>query len=525
LAATQTLLPRQINKQPKERFDTIPVLVIAALTLVAILVHGYHPYAEDGGIYLPGILKLIHPELYPTWTGFVTAQTRFSLFAPSIAGIVRLTGINVMLCVFCVYVLSVWATLYTAWLIAARCLNSRHARYGAVAILALSITMPAAGTSLLLVDPYVTARSISTPLGLLAIVGALDIISEFKSSGRVRSRSLALCAACLLAAAAMHPLMASYTAGCVILLLCSFISSGSFRWTCFAAVAIFSAILAAVVNLLAPAQPHGYAAVALSRYYWFLSAWHWYEIAGLVAPLLLLWAISRNTTILNDRGRSLACMAIFAGMISIAVSLLFAHQSAHNYFVAMLQPLRIFHTVYIVMILLVGAILGGIFLRRNPVRWTATVLVLGGLMFFVQIQTFPHSSHIELPWRAPTNDWEQGFLWIRNNTPISATFALDANYIDSPGEDSQNFRAVAERSAVPDYTKDGGIAAIDPALTPEWITGQSIQTGLAKLPDNQRRAKLTLAQVEWLVLPSTSPTSFDCRYQNPTMKVCRVTQH
>jgi len=323
----------------------------------------------------------------------------------------------------------------------------------------------------------------------------------------------------------MHPLMASYTAGCVILLLCSFISSGSFRWTCFAAVAIFSAILAAVVNLLAPAQPHGYAAVALSRYYWFLSAWHWYEIAGLVAPLLLLWAISRNTTILNDRGRSLACMAIFAGMISIAVSLLFAHQSAHNYFVAMLQPLRIFHTVYIVMILLVGAILGGIFLRRNPVRWTATVLVLGGLMFFVQIQTFPHSSHIELPWRAPTNDWEQGFLWIRNNTPISATFALDANYIDSPGEDSQNFRAVAERSAVPDYTKDGGIAAIDPALTPEWITGQSIQTGLAKLPDNQRRAKLTLAQVEWLVLPSTSPTSFDCRYQNPTMKVCRVTQH
>jgi hypothetical protein len=526
LAATQTLLPEQIeNKQPQERFDAIPLLLTAALTLVAILVHGYHPYAEDGGIYLPGIFKLIHPELYPTWTGFVTAQTRFSLFAPSVAEIVRLTGINVMLCVFGAYVLSIWGTLYAAWQIAARCLNNREARYGAVAMLALCMTMPAAGTSLLLVDPYVTARSISTPLGLLAIVGALDIISAFKGSGRIRIGALSWCAASLLVAAAMHPLMASYTAGCVILLLCASISSVLFRMIGLGAVATFSAILAMVVNLLAPPPPHGYAAVALSRYYWFLSAWRWYEIAGLIAPLLLLWALTLNTTILNDRGRSMAYMGVFAGLIGLEVSLLFAHQSAHNYFVAMLQPLRIFHMVYIVMLLLVGAMLAGFYLERDPVRWTATFLVLGSLMFFVQLQTFPHSSHIELPWRAPTNDWERGFAWIRNNTPINATFALDANYIDSPREDAQSFRAVAERSAVPDYTKDGGIAAIDPTLTPEWMIGESIQAGLAKLSDPLRRTKLTQAHIEWLVLPSASATLFDCPYQNPTMKVCRIAQH
>ena len=86
MAATQTLITRQIeNKRPQERFDPVPLLVTASLTVFAILIHGYHPYAEDGGIYLPGILKLVHPELYPTWTGFVTAQTRFSLFAPAIS--------------------------------------------------------------------------------------------------------------------------------------------------------------------------------------------------------------------------------------------------------------------------------------------------------------------------------------------------------------------------------------------------------------------------------------------------------
>jgi hypothetical protein len=28
-----------------------------------VLVSGYHPYAEDAEIYLPGVEKILHPEL------------------------------------------------------------------------------------------------------------------------------------------------------------------------------------------------------------------------------------------------------------------------------------------------------------------------------------------------------------------------------------------------------------------------------------------------------------------------------
>ena len=80
------------------------------------------------------------------------------------------------------------------------------------------------------------------------------------------------------------------------------------------------------------------------------------------------------------------------------------------------------------------------------------------------------------------------------------TFALDAHYIESAGEDAQNFRAVAERSSIPDYTKDGGIAAIDPALTPEWMTARRFRRGLATMSDDQRRTRLARAHVQWLVL-------------------------
>jgi hypothetical protein len=215
-------------------------------------------------------------------------------------------------------------------------------------------------------------------------------------------------------------------------------------------------------------------------------------------------------------------MAIWAGVIGIAVSLLFAHRSARSYFVAMLQPLRIFQMVYIVMLLVVGTFVTATFLKRNPVRWTAIIAFLGALMFFVQIETFPNSAHIELPWRSAANDWERGFVWIRDNTPKDAMFALDAKYIDSLGEDAQSFRAVAERSSVPDYTKDGGIAAIDPSLTAAWIAGEAIQIGLATNSDQQRQSKLAQAHIRWVVLPGASATNFDCPYQNKSMKVCRV---
>lgn len=523
MAATQALIAKRAEEeQPQEQWSGIPLVFTAALSVVAILIHGYHPYAEDGGIYLPGILKLIHPDLYPSWTGFVTAQTRFSLFAPMIAGTVRLTGIGLMSCVFCVYAVSIWGTLHAAWLIMTRCSRSREGRYGAVVILALCMTAPAAGTSLLLIDPYVTARSISTPCGLLALAGALDVISDFKKTSRIRLSSLALCSLSLVVAVLMHPLMGAYAGGCVLLLACASMSNVRLRIAAFGTVAFFAIAVAAAVNAMAPVEPPSYARAALSRYYWFLSAWHWYEVLGLIAPLIVLSWLSISAKVLNERGRWLAQMAVSAGLIGLTVSMLFAHQTAHSHFVAMLQPLRIFHAVYMVMFLLVGAFVAGTFLERDPVRWAAICIVLGALMFFVQLETFPNSSHVELPWRSPANDWERGFVWVRDHTPRDATFALDPRYIDSPGEDAQNFRAVAERSSVPDYTKDGGIAAIDPALTEEWVVGEKISAGLATASDDERRASLAQAGVGWVVLPSALATALNCPYQNRSMKVCSV---
>jgi hypothetical protein len=143
-------------------------------------------------------------------------------------------------------------------------------------------------------------------------------------------------------------------------------------------------------------------------------------------------------------------------------------------------------------------------------------------MFFVQQQIFPDLPHLELPWTSPSNDWNKAFVWIKTYSPKDAVFALDANYITMAGEDSLNFRGISERSALPDYSKDGGIASIAPDLTAQWIDGQNIQTNLNHESDAQRLARLRASSVDWIVLSRATLTHFDCPYINATVQVCRV---
>jgi hypothetical protein len=219
---------------------------------------------------------------------------------------------------------------------------------------------------------------------------------------------------------------------------------------------------------------------------------------------------------------ALARMAMVCGGVAVAVALLFARAGLKTHMVARLQPLRIFQIVYVVMILFLGAAMGERLLRRRFMRWLTIFGLLALTMLFAERQTFPSSPHLELPGRAPQNRWEQAFVWIRQNTPKDALFALDAHYITSPGEDAQSFRAIAERSALPDYSKDGGKASITPGLTSAWMAGVAAQMRLSEESDAQRIATLRPMGVTWIVLKRSSRTGFECDYANERVKVCRL---
>lgn len=421
------------------------------------------------------------------------------------------------------YVGTIWATLFAAWHLAVRCFPRAEECLAAVAFFALLLTVPVAGTSLMLIDPYVSARSISTPCSLLALVAVCDITRHVRRRQRISMQSVSLGLAALFVAVLVHPLMGAYALGTALVLALGNLIEDRVQWVAYGALMVVALVTAALLLRLAPPTPPGYIEVARTRTYWFLSTWHWYELVGLLAPLLVLaafrvWPRQSSHSVV----KSLAQMGLIVGALSISIAVLFARMDMANYAVAKLQPLRVFQTVYVLTILFVGAILGRFALKRIAWRWACLFLVAGLLMFSVQLAEFPHSAHLELPWLAPANQWEQAFLWIREHTPKDAVFAMDAAYINAPGEDAQNFRAIAERSAIPDYSKDGGIASIAPDLTADWLRGQSAQTNLDHLPDPSRISALRTLRAQWVILSRNALTAFRCDYFNRDVKVCHL---
>jgi hypothetical protein len=205
------------------------------------------------------------------------------------------------------------------------------------------------------------------------------------------------------------------------------------------------------------------------------------------------------------------------GSCALFASLCFVHRSG-SLLLARLQVLRAFQFVYIAGVLLAGGLLA-----RLHKRAVAVVLFLiAGALFAGQRLTYPESSHVEWPGMTPRNDWQQAFLWIRANTPKDGVFALDNDYIESPGEDAQGFRATAERSAVADWVKDGGIASNFPQAAIPWWQGSQATALLDHATDDQRLTRLRPLGVTWVVLSAQASTDFVCPFSNDRVRVCRL---
>jgi len=502
---------------------------LLALSVFTLLLNGYHPLAEDGGLYVAGVQLTLNPALFPHYTVFVSEHLHFSIFAPVLACLVHLTHLSLAWVLLLTDLFSLWLTFYAAHRILQRTISNEAAQLAGLCLLAAFWTLPIAGTSLLLMDPYVTARSLSTPLSLLAVAFALD--------DRFNLRPLLISALCLILVAAFHPLMAAYAFAFVLVLRLARVRQPALAY---AILTVSALALAAVLQTLAPTESPAIIAAEKSRYYWFLSQWQWFELLGLAGPLAVLAALltryRKQPDPPNTAAATLCRACIAIGCIATLVALLFAHESSRSHLVARMQPLRVFLLIYAIMTLLLGATLTQLALNasqrlkshalRTALSSLPAILIvaLAATMFYVQRQTFPASDHLEFPWRAQhnPNPWVQAFLWARDNTPPDALFALDTRYVNEDGEDAQTFRPIALRSALPDFSKDGGEAAITPSLATQWQQGANAQTNLSTETDAVRDPRLLPLGVTWMVLHAAAPTTHPCPYNNGVIKVCSL---
>ena len=483
-------------------------LTLAGITLIAILIHGFHPYADDAGIYVSGVVQALHPGRFGPSAPFIAAYTHLSIFSWLVAALVRLTRLPISAVLLVFQFGGIWLLLYGSRQIARKCFVSEAASWGAVAMVAVCLTVPVAGTGLVIMDPYVTSRTLSTPLTLLAIDSALD-------------RRMLKPGGWLALIAFIHPLMAIYAAGFVLLLA----AAQAGRWRLLAGLTSAPVAIAAALwySQRHVVESQAYRIAVLTRGYFYLSCWQWYEIFGLIGPILLIagycwwkrWEWRRP-----DLSLGIACIAIACS--SVAVAACFAHPGSHSHLIARLQTLRPYVIVYFVLFLSIGAVLEQQLLRGKLWRCVLTFGLIGAGVSSAQFVLYASAAHLELPWQQPKNSWVQAFRWVRANTSVNAVFALDANYIDAPGEDTEGFRAIAQRASIADLSKDGGAAAVFPRLAQSWLTESTAAEHLSGISDAERIRRLAPLHVSWMVLRQSAVTGFDCPYHNAVVKVCRL---
>src|ERR1700691_5018064 len=284
-----------------------PRITIALLTPAVLLVHGYHPLADDGAVYVTGIKKLADPGLYQTDAVFALSPTHLSIFAHVLAALLRWGHLPLPALLLICHGASIFLFLLGSWKLAARIFPDDSARWGAVLLAACCFTLPVAGTSLSIMDPYVTARSFSTPLMLFALAAVLD--EQWVAS----SLWLAL-------AALLHPLMACYAAIAMLTLALT----RRRMWRCLGLLAALQWLLCGVIFMATrQADPSvAYNQAALSRSYFFLSSWQWFEYSGLFMPLLLL-GIAGASRRMPWPARTLAIAATILGGCALLASICF----------------------------------------------------------------------------------------------------------------------------------------------------------------------------------------------------------
>ena len=484
----------------------VPVLGLALVAALAVLIHGYHLGVDDAAIYVPAIKRVADPALYPFGAEFFMSHARLSCFADLVGDSAKLSHLPVDFVIFAWHVASILLLLLASWRLACVCFQNPRARWGAVALLGALLSVPVAGTALAIMDPYLTARSLSTPATIFAIACYL--------SGR-RKQAVAW----LLATALIHPQMSVYGAvflGCLEL-------AGRRLPRGPATTPVFGTLAAGLPFLFDFQPASGAAREALfSRTYFFVSNWTWYEWIGILAPLALLsWFSSATPKGTTPVFRSLARTLVPFGLMFTAAAVVLAIPARlENY--TRLQPMRSFHLLYVVFFVLLGGLLGEYALQTKVWRWLGLFVPLAACMWLVQRASYPASPHVEWPGRVSGNTWTSAFLWIRGHTPKGAVFGIDPDYMLLPGEDEHGFRAVAERSVLADNVKDSGAASLFPQLAGHWKDQVLAESGWKtfQLADFENLAGRY--PVTWILTRSPGPSGLLCPYRNHDLAVCRI---
>jgi hypothetical protein len=500
-----TFAGRRARRNLVESLRSRNLVLVIALSVLALAVMGYHPGFEDDGVYLAAVKSDLNPALYPHDAEFFRLQLQATVFDKFVAAFSRFTGISVAWTELLIQATSILLIIASCAAIARRLFAEERARWAGVALVGAMLTLPVAGTALNMADQHLHPRNIATGFILAAVARIL--------AGR-RWQAAPL----LTLAFSFHPIMAAMGISFCFFLTLSMADRLRLR----PHSAERSLVAATPLGWVFAVPPPEWRKALATRTYWFLFKWTWYEWLGAIGPLVLFWLLwrfvcKRGEMMLARFSLAVVYYCVFQQVVAVII----------NAFPALarlipLQPMRYLHLVYFFMTLVGGCLLGRYVLKARVWRWAVFLILTNAGMFASQRALVSSTKHVELPGRQSANPWLEAFSWIRQNTPTDAYFAMDPYYLAAPGEDYHSFRALAERSQLADGLKDPSVATQVPVLSPAWDRQASAQAGWAsfQLADFER-LKADFG-VSWVLVSYPGKEGLRCPWHNKSLSVCEI---
>lgn len=143
----------------------LPVIAALVLTPLALIAHSYKFVNDDQILYIPFLRRKLDPSLYPGDYFFNQPQAGISLFEDALVWPVRMLGIEWTMLLS--YLLAQALILFCLFNLARR-LAPRRAAYLAMVLFILPISI--GGTFVRTYDNYFNPRTLTLPLGLLALI-------------------------------------------------------------------------------------------------------------------------------------------------------------------------------------------------------------------------------------------------------------------------------------------------------------------------------------------------------------------